>query len=184
MFSNTHAETEFTVFTEAKELLWDAENTGSWSGCMWELHSKTLKHNGLQCVTLMSERQEREKAQLGMVYQYLRNEYWNSYEFSESKNQHFWQHDSHITSSPCICPQPSTTTAKNQQLEHTRPPTSHKNCEIIIAVYKNNCHCGLAENYIIFRTCATSKTIPNKYSGTAKACNSSRISALQWHIIN
>ncbi len=89
-----------------------------------------------------------------------------------------------MTSSPCICPQPSTTTAKNQQLEHTRPPTSHKNCEIIIAVYKNNCHCGLAENYIIFRTCATSKTIPNKYSGTAKACNSSRISALQWHIIN
>ncbi len=48
------------------------------------LHSKTLKHNGLQCVTLMSERQEREKAQLGMVYQYLRNEYWNSYEYSES----------------------------------------------------------------------------------------------------
>ncbi len=101
-----------------------------------------------------------------------------------SKNQHFWQHDSHITSSTYICPQTSTTTAKNQQLEHTRPPTSHKNCEIIIAVYKNNCHCGLAENYIIFRTCATSKTIPNKYSGTAKACNSSRISALQWHIIN
>lgn len=41
VFPNAHAETEFTVFTEDKELLWDAENTGSWSGCMWE-HSDAL----------------------------------------------------------------------------------------------------------------------------------------------